>query len=107
MGQEEHQHSTDRGHRQAQQPAVQRSAVHNVLRTGGKPLDDATRTEMEARLEADFSDVRVHDGSAARASAAEVGARAYTSGNHVVIGAGGTDKRTLAPRARKTTFHDR
>ncbi|MEU3655957.1 DUF4157 domain-containing protein [Streptomyces sp. NPDC032161] len=93
---EEHQHSADRGHPRAEQPAVQRSAVHDVLRTGGKPLDDATRTEMEARLGADFSDVRVHDGSAARASAAEVGARAYTSGSHVVIGAGGTDKHTLA-----------
>ncbi len=94
--QEEHRHSTDRGHRRAEQPTARRSAVHDVLRTGGRPLDDATRTEMEARLEADFSDVRVHDGSAARASAAEVGARAYTSGSHVVIGAGGTDKHTLA-----------
>ncbi|NEE20089.1 DUF4157 domain-containing protein, partial [Streptomyces sp. SID7499] len=31
-----------------------------------------------------------------RASATEIGARAYTSGNHVVIGTGGTDKHTLA-----------
>ncbi|MFJ9776732.1 DUF4157 domain-containing protein [Kitasatospora sp. NPDC101157] len=76
--------------------AVQRSTVHDVLRTAGRPLVQATRTEMEARLGADFSDVRVHDGPAARASAAEVGARAYTSGNHVVIGEGGGDKHTLA-----------
>ncbi|GHI40447.1 hypothetical protein Sviol_48550 [Streptomyces violascens] len=26
---------------------VQRSAVHDVLRSGGRPLDDATRTDME------------------------------------------------------------
>jgi hypothetical protein len=51
---------------------------------------------MESRLGADFSDVRLHTGSAARASAAEVGARAYTSGSHIVIGDGGGDKHTLA-----------
>ncbi len=61
---------------------MQRSAVHDVLRGAGRPLDDATRTDMEARLGADFSDVRVHDDGAARASAAAVGARAYTSGSH-------------------------
>ncbi|MFJ9982296.1 eCIS core domain-containing protein [Streptomyces cyaneofuscatus] len=75
---------------------VQRSAVHDVLRTPGRPLDDATRGDMEARLGADFSDVRIHNDSAARASAAEVGARAYTSGSHVVIGDGGGDRHTLA-----------
>ncbi|MFI6151609.1 DUF4157 domain-containing protein [Kitasatospora sp. NPDC051170] len=76
--------------------AVQRSAVPEVLRSAGRPLDAATRTEMEARLGADFGDVRVHDDSTAQRSAAEVGARAYTSGSHVVIGAGGADKHTLA-----------
>lgn len=94
--QEHHRHDAGCGHQQAEQPAVQRSAVHGVLRTPGRPLDDATRTEMEARLGADFSAVRMHTDSAARASAAEVGARAYTSGSHVVIGEGGADKQTLA-----------
>ncbi|MFD0392119.1 DUF4157 domain-containing protein [Streptomyces nogalater] len=51
---------------------------------------------MEARLGADFSDVRIHSDAAARTSAAEVGARAYTSGSHVVIGEGGADRHTLA-----------
>ncbi|MFJ8388829.1 DUF4157 domain-containing protein [Streptomyces sp. NPDC094438] len=93
--QEQHQHGAGCGHR-SEQPQVQRSAVHDVLRAGGKPLDDATRTDMESRLGADFSDVRIHNDSAARASAAEVGARAFTSGSHVVIGEGGADKHTLA-----------
>ncbi|MFI1930462.1 DUF4157 domain-containing protein [Streptomyces sp. NPDC020330] len=75
---------------------VQRSAVPDVLRAAGRPMDEATRTDMEARLGADFSDVRIHNDAAARASAAEVGARAYTSGHHVVIGEGGGDKHTLA-----------
>ncbi|MFJ3964751.1 DUF4157 domain-containing protein [Streptomyces sp. NPDC090036] len=102
---EQHQHSDGCGHERAEhaghagqagQPAVQRSTVHDVLRAPGRPMDHATRTDMEARLGADFSDVRIHEGSAARASAAEVGARAYTSGSHVVLGDGGGDKHTLA-----------
>ncbi|MDX2602561.1 DUF4157 domain-containing protein [Streptomyces caniscabiei] len=91
-----HQHSADCGHRQPTAEPVQRSAVHDVLRAPGAPLDEPLRQEMESRLDADFSDVRLHTGSAARASAAEVGARAYTSGSHVVIGDGGGDKHTLA-----------
>jgi hypothetical protein len=51
---------------------------------------------MEARLGADFSSVRLHDGPAAARSAAEMSARAYTSGEHVVIGHDGGDKHTLA-----------
>ncbi|MFB7913074.1 DUF4157 domain-containing protein [Streptomyces sp. NPDC056061] len=100
--QEEQPHLDDRdlghGHRRAEPaaPVVQRSAVHDVLRSPGRPLDSATRSDMEARLGADFSDVRIHNGAAAKASAAEVGARAYTSGSHVVIGDGGTDSHTLA-----------
>ncbi|MFD4320757.1 DUF4157 domain-containing protein [Streptomyces sp. NPDC058548] len=94
---EQHRHGAGCGHQQtAQTAAVQRSAVHDVLNGGGRPLDEPVREEMEARLGADFSDVRIHDDSEARASAAEVGARAYTSGSHVVIGDGGGDKHTLA-----------
>ncbi|MFE6815064.1 DUF4157 domain-containing protein [Streptomyces sp. NPDC057677] len=89
---EQHQHGAGCGHQQA----VQRSAVHEVLKAPGRPLDEATRTDMESRLGADFSDVRIHDDAAARASAGEVGAHAYTSGSHVVIGDGGADKHTLA-----------
>ncbi|MEU1350897.1 DUF4157 domain-containing protein [Streptomyces sp. NPDC005775] len=76
--------------------AVQRSAVRDVLRAPGRSLDDATRTDMENRLGADFSGVRIHDDTTARASAAAVGARAYTSGDHIVIGQGGGDRHTLA-----------
>ncbi|MFD3675426.1 DUF4157 domain-containing protein [Streptomyces sp. NPDC058613] len=99
-GHEQHQHGAGCGHQAAtartEQAPVQRSAVHDVLAGSGRPLDAPLREEMEARLGADFADVRIHDDSAARSSAAEVGARAYTSGNHVVIGDGGSDKHTLA-----------
>ncbi|MGW1052643.1 eCIS core domain-containing protein [Streptomyces sp. NPDC002521] len=94
--QEEHLHSADCGHQPDEQARVQRSAVREVLGSDGRPLDETTRTDMEARLGADFADVRIHDDAAARASAAAVGARAYTSGSHVVIGDGGADKHTLA-----------
>jgi uncharacterized protein DUF4157 len=63
-----------------------RSSVHEVVSSGGgEPLDSETRGDMEARLGADFSDVRVHTGSAAHESAQDVGARAYTVGSDVVF----------------------
>ncbi|SFS81623.1 DUF4157 domain-containing protein [Saccharopolyspora flava] len=71
------------------------ATVQDVLRTAGSPLDEGTRTDMETRLRADFSDVRVHTDSPARESAAQIGARAYTSGNHVVLGEDGGDEHTL------------
>ncbi|MEV5534383.1 eCIS core domain-containing protein [Streptomyces prunicolor] len=88
---EEHQHGEGCGH----QP-VQRSAAEAVLRSAGRPLESAKRTEMEARLGADFSEVKVHTDAVAQRSTAELGARAWTSGNHVVIGKDGGDDHTLA-----------
>jgi hypothetical protein len=63
----------------------ERSPVHAVISSGGRPLDPAVRTDMEDRLGADFSDVRVHDDSAAHESAASVNAHAYTVGSNVVF----------------------
>ncbi|MGW1717758.1 eCIS core domain-containing protein [Streptomyces sp. NPDC002156] len=92
---ERHEHGPGCGHSGG--TAVQRAPeVDAVLRSGGRPLDAPLRQEMEARLDADFGDVRLHDDSAARRSATQLGARAYTSGSHVVIGEGGGDKHTLA-----------
>ncbi|MFF7392529.1 DUF4157 domain-containing protein [Streptomyces scabiei] len=92
-----HRHGPDCGHgadRGLDAP-VQRSAVHQVLRTSGQPLDPALRTEMEGRFDGeDFGGVRVHTDAVAQRSAAEIGARAYTSGSHVVWD--GRDKHTLA-----------
>ncbi|MFD7698880.1 DUF4157 domain-containing protein [Streptomyces caelestis] len=98
VAEERHQHDAGCGHLPAEtaSPSVQRSAVHQVLRTAGRPLDAPLRTEMEARLGADFGDVRLHTDAVAQRSAAEVGARAYTSGSHVVVGRDGADKHTLA-----------
>ncbi|SEE00961.1 DUF4157 domain-containing protein [Streptomyces sp. TLI_105] len=91
-----HVHGAGCGHAPENGQTVQRSSVPDVLRSAGRPLEDSVRADMESRLGADFSDVRVHTDAAAKASAAEMGARAYTSGSHVVIGQGGGDRHTLA-----------
>ncbi|MEU6806592.1 eCIS core domain-containing protein [Streptomyces neyagawaensis] len=76
---------------------IQRSTVHDVLRSPGKPLPEALRSEMEARLGANFRDVVIHDNAAAARSAVEVNADAYTANkNHIVVGPRGLNKRTLA-----------
>lgn len=85
----------DRQRRDAEEQPVQRLAVHDVLSSAGRPLDEPLRAEMEQRLDADFSDVRVHTDTEARRSAAEIGARAYTSGSHVVLGEDGADRHTM------------
>ncbi|MCQ9129824.1 eCIS core domain-containing protein [Streptomyces hilarionis] len=92
---ERHEHGPGCSHAQAT-PVQRAPEVDSVLRSGGRPMDAPLRQEMEARLGADFGDVRLHDDSAARRSAAQMGARAYTSGSHVVIGDGGGDRHTLA-----------
>ncbi|MFJ2769209.1 DUF4157 domain-containing protein [Streptomyces sp. NPDC087300] len=88
-----HSHGPGCGHQEA---PVQRSSVHDALRGPGQPMAAPLRAEMESRLGADFSDVRLHTGAAARRSASDIGARAYTSGNSIVVGEGGADPHTLA-----------
>ncbi|MGW6704916.1 eCIS core domain-containing protein [Streptomyces sp. NPDC054956] len=65
--------------------ALQRSAVHDVVGSGGEALDPEVRSDMEGRLGHDFGDVRVHTDSAAHESAKGVNAHAYTVGSHVVF----------------------
>lgn len=62
-----------------------RSPVHDVISSGGRPLEPGVRTDMEARLGHDFSDVRVHDDARAAESATAVNAHAYTVGSNVVF----------------------
>jgi hypothetical protein len=62
------------------------ASVHATLAGPGRPLPPATRAHFEARLRTDLSGVRLHDDSAARASARDVYAAAYTVGHHVVMG---------------------
>lgn len=81
------------------------SPVLGVIGRGsGSPLDPDVRSDMEASLGADFSDVRVHTGGSAAESANAVGARAYTVGNEIVFNDG-----AYAPDShdgRKTLAHE-
>jgi Domain of unknown function (DUF4157) len=77
-------------------PEPQDAGVQKVLGSAGEPLAAPVRQEMESRFDTDFSGVRLHTGAAAARSARAIGARAYTSGSHVVLGDGGGDRHTLA-----------
>ena len=64
------------------------SAAAAPLLDGGRPISPAVRHEMESGFGRDFSNVRVHDDARAHDSARELGALAYTVGDHVVFGHG-------------------
>jgi hypothetical protein len=64
------------------------SSVDRALAGSGTPLEPTLRKDMETRFGHDFSQVRVHIGSAAEESAREVNANAYTVGRNIVFGAG-------------------
>jgi Domain of unknown function (DUF4157) len=79
-------------------------SVHQVVRSSGRPLDDATRRFIEPRFGRDFGSVRVHDDSQAAASAREIHARAYTVGHNVVFAANQFSPTT--PEGRKLLAHE-
>jgi Domain of unknown function (DUF4157)/Putative peptidoglycan binding domain len=64
----------------------------------GVPLSASDRAFFEPRFGFDFGRVRVHSGAEAAASAAAVGALAYTLGDDVVIGAAGRPGGTAEDR---------
>lgn len=70
--------------------------VHKALASPGRPLDTAKRAFFEPRFERDFSEVRVHSGATAAASAAAIGARAYAVGSDIVFGAAQEERNLLA-----------
>jgi hypothetical protein len=105
-----HVHDDPCGHDQAvprdtgQPDPVQRSAVHDVVRSAGRPLAGGLRAEMEARLGADFSDVRLHTDAAGHTAAESVQAEAFTSGSHIAFRHGGFDPSTAV--GKHTLAHE-
>jgi hypothetical protein len=63
----------------------ERSPVHDVVSSGGRPLEPELRADMEGRFGQDFGDVRLHSDGAAHDSAKSVNAQAYTVGSNVVV----------------------
>jgi hypothetical protein len=70
--------------------------VHEALRSPSRPLDPEVRAFMEPRFGHDFSQVRLHSGTAAGESARALNAHAYTLGQDIVFGSG-----KLAPSTKE------
>ena len=62
------------------------ASVDRVLASSGRPLEPVLRQDMEQRFGHDFSQVRVHADGAAKQSARDVNANAYTVGHNIVFG---------------------
>ncbi|MDN5794377.1 MAG: DUF4157 domain-containing protein [Intrasporangium sp.] len=75
-----------------------------VIAERSAPLPRAIRGDMSRRFGHDFSRVRVHAGPRARQSAGLLGAAAFSVGNHVVLGVGGTD--LASGRVRRMLAHE-
>src|SRR6185436_10005211 len=74
------------------------ATIQPALEEESRPLDPPARSEMESRFGRSFDDVRIHTGSTAASSTAELGANAYTVGSDVVFGAGRYDPRGFEGR---------
>jgi hypothetical protein len=77
---------------------------HRLVRREAAPLEPAVRRFMEERFRADFRDVRIHAGPAARALCRALGARAFTWGRDIFFGEGQYAPR--GPAGRRLLAHE-
>jgi Domain of unknown function (DUF4157) len=63
-------------------------SVSKAISRSGQGLDSNAKTFMESRFNRSFDNVQVHTDGESAASARDISARAYTSGNHIVFGDG-------------------
>ena len=88
------------------------SAAREVLKSAGRPLPSPVREYFEPRFQRDFRHVQVLDNDAASASAAALGARAYSFGPKIVLNRrlGGIensrDRAVLAHELMHVTEHE-
>jgi Domain of unknown function (DUF4157) len=68
--------------------SAKQTAEIESIKTGGEPLRPASRNFFEQRFGHDFSSVRIHSDDRAARSAKGINALAYTTGQHIVFGAG-------------------
>ena len=69
-------------------PTASLESSLNSSKSGGSPLPDPTRSFMENRIGADFSNVKIHTDSNAVQMSKELGAQAFTHGNHIYFNSG-------------------
>jgi hypothetical protein len=67
-----------------------------IRRSSGRPLDDTTRSTMEAGFGVDLANVRVHTGPDADEISRSLGASAFTLGSDIFFGAGRFEPGTAA-----------
>ncbi len=60
----------------------------NATKGGGQPLPDQAKQSMESGFGADFSGVRIHNGSNAAKMSNQIGAQAFTHGNDIYFNEG-------------------
>jgi len=63
---------------------------------GGRPMPKSTLKEMEQRFGRSFKNIRVHTGGEAAKLCAEIGAKAFTNGNHIYFNAGQFDPESMS-----------
>lgn len=68
------------------------------LGSDGKPLPEGLRSEFEAGMGADFSDIRVHTGPEAARMSEQAGARAFTYGKDIYFNRGEYDEQSQEGR---------
>jgi len=76
-------------------PVQRRSSVPDAVGSPGHPLEPRILQRAEQAYRMDFGHVRVHSGPVARRSAEELGALAYTTGSHIVLGGGRVDDEVM------------
>jgi hypothetical protein len=81
------------------------SAASHIASLGaGQPLSNRERAYFEPRFGRSFADVRLHRGQAAAERAGAIHARAYTLGNHIVMGQGQSSDGSQS--ARRLVAHE-
>ena len=67
-------------------PVQRQSSVLDAVGSPGRPLEARILQRAEQAYSMDFGHVRVHSDPVAQRSADELGALAYTTGSHIVLG---------------------
>ncbi|MGC5562215.1 eCIS core domain-containing protein [Streptomyces sp. FR-108] len=67
-------------------PVQRRPSVRDAVGSPGRPLEPRVLQRAEQAYNMHFGHVRVHNGPVAQRSAADLGALAYTTGSHIVLG---------------------
>jgi hypothetical protein len=86
----------EKGHSNVEVDTAMQARIQSP--TGGQPLSEGMRQEMEPGLGTDLSNVRVHDNSDDKADADRLNAKAFTHGSDIWIGSAGSaaDRRLMA-----------